>query len=283
MPIPKIVHLTWKNKTIPERWKKCVTSWKRTNPDWEVRLWTDEDNRRYIATHYPDFLKTFDAYPYPIQRADAIRYFLLRDFGGIYADMDIEILGSVGTYFDQAEGDAFLVQSGNVPVFTNCFMASKPGAKFWDEVIERLKHPRVPWYALSKHFVVMYSTGPLMLNRVANESKQIIQLLPKTVFMSYSIADESDVVKPRAILRNLNEGSWNSLDSLLLNLLFRYGWSILLFLLSLCVVYLYTKKIGIPRAVRSYLELPSETPRRDSAVGKREWTRVSATSSLSVR
>lgn len=258
MPIPKIVHLTWKDKSIPEKWKRCVASWKKTNPDWEIRLWTDADNRAYIQGNYPDFLGTFDGYIYPIQRADAIRYFLLRDFGGIYADMDIEILGSMNTYFDHAEGDAFLVQSGNVPVFTNCFMASKPGARFWDEVIERLRKPRVPWYAFTKHFIVMYSTGPLMLNRVANESKHIIQLLPKTVFMSYSIADESDVVKPRAILKNLNEGSWNSLDSLILNFLFKYGWSVLLFLLSLCIVYLYTKKIGIPQVVRSYLELPSD-------------------------
>lgn len=260
MPIPKIVHLTWKNKIIPDKWKRCVASWRKTNPDWEIKLWTDADNRAYIEKNYPEFLETFDAYPHPIQRADAIRYFLLRDFGGIYADMDIEILGSMNAYFDHVEGDAFLVQSGNVPVFTNCFMASKPGARFWDEVIERLKKPQIPWYAFTKHFIVMYSTGPLMLNRVANESKQILQLLPKTVFMSYSIADESDVVKPRAILKNLNEGSWNSLDSLLLNFLFKYGWSILLFLLSLWIVYLYTKKIGMPKAVRSYLELPSEIP-----------------------
>lgn len=259
MSIPKVVHLTWKTKTIPEKWKKCVASWRRTNPDWEIKLWTDEDNRNYISRNHPYFLSIFDGYPYPIQRADAIRYFLLRDIGGIYADMDIEILGSMDTYFEHALGDVFLVQSGNVPVFTNCFMASKPGAKFWDEVIERLKKPQIPWYAFSKHFIVMYSTGPLMLNRVANESRHILQLLPRTVFMSYSIADESDVVKPRAILKNLNEGSWNSFDSLVLNFFFKYGWSILLFLLSLWIVYLYSKKIGMPKSVRSYLELPSET------------------------
>lgn len=260
MPIPKIVHLTWKNKTIPDKWKRCVASWRKHNPDWKIHLWTDEENRRYISTHYPDFLQTFDAYPYPIQRADAIRYFLLRDFGGIYADMDIEILGSMNTYFDHAEGEVFLVQSGNVPVFTNCFMASVPGARFWDEVIDRLKTPKVPWYAVTKHFQVMYSTGPLMLNQVANESRYILQLLPGSVFMSYSIADENDVVKPRAILRNLNGGSWNSLDSLFLNFLFKYGWSILLFILSLWIIYLYAKKVGMPKTVQNYLQIPSELP-----------------------
>jgi mannosyltransferase OCH1-like enzyme len=37
---------------------------------------------------YPWFLETFDGYPYPIQRADAIRYFVLHHFGGIYIDLD---------------------------------------------------------------------------------------------------------------------------------------------------------------------------------------------------
>ena len=33
-------------------------------------------------------METFDGYPYPIQRADAIRYFVLHHFGGIYIDLD---------------------------------------------------------------------------------------------------------------------------------------------------------------------------------------------------
>ena len=40
------------------------------------------------ACRYPWFLETFDGYPYPIQRADAIRYFVLHHFGGIYIDLD---------------------------------------------------------------------------------------------------------------------------------------------------------------------------------------------------
>ena len=253
MPIPKIVHLTWKTKTIPEKFKRTIQSWRRTNPEWELKLWTDEDNRNYIANNYPDFLTTFEGYPYGIQRADAIRYFLLKDFGGIYCDLDIEVLGSMNTHFERANGEVFLVQSGNVPVFTNSFMASVPGAPFWDEVIERLSNPKIPWYAVTKHFIVMYSTGPLMVNAVARQTKTIINLLPKSVFMAYSVADETEVIKPRALLRNLNEGSWNSLDSIILNFLFCHGWNILLFLMSLAIIYLYTKRVGMPRVLSGYL------------------------------
>jgi mannosyltransferase OCH1-like enzyme len=53
-----------------------------------MQLWTDKKSREFIAAEYPWFLETFDGYPYPIQRADAIRYFVLHHFGGIYIDLD---------------------------------------------------------------------------------------------------------------------------------------------------------------------------------------------------
>ncbi len=51
-------------------------------------MWTDKKAREFIADEYPWFLETFDSYPYPIQRADTIRYFVLHHFGGIYIDLD---------------------------------------------------------------------------------------------------------------------------------------------------------------------------------------------------
>ena len=52
------------------------------------QLWTDEKAREFIAKEYPWFLETFDNYPYPIQRADSIRYFVLSHYGGVYLDLD---------------------------------------------------------------------------------------------------------------------------------------------------------------------------------------------------
>ena len=37
----------------------------------------------------PNFLAPYRSYPYDIQRADAIRYFILFEFGGLYLDLDI--------------------------------------------------------------------------------------------------------------------------------------------------------------------------------------------------
>jgi mannosyltransferase OCH1-like enzyme len=54
----------------------------------QPQLWTDKSAREFIASEYPWFLETFDGYQFPIQRADAIRYFVLAYYGGIYIDLD---------------------------------------------------------------------------------------------------------------------------------------------------------------------------------------------------
>lgn len=36
---------------------------KRINPDWEFRIYTDDDNRKLVQEHYPWFLATYDSYP----------------------------------------------------------------------------------------------------------------------------------------------------------------------------------------------------------------------------
>ena len=63
-------------------------------------LWTDAKSRQLIADHYSWFLPTFDGYKYPIQRADAIRYFVLHRFGGIYMDLDVGCLRPIDPLLD---------------------------------------------------------------------------------------------------------------------------------------------------------------------------------------
>lgn len=49
----RIVHQSWKTATPPDQMREWSESWQRLNPGYEYRLWTDEDNRAFIAEHYP--------------------------------------------------------------------------------------------------------------------------------------------------------------------------------------------------------------------------------------
>lgn len=52
------------------------------------QLWTTKTSREFIEKKYPKFLKTYDGFRYPVQRVDALRYYLMRYYGGIYIDLD---------------------------------------------------------------------------------------------------------------------------------------------------------------------------------------------------
>ena len=93
MMVPRIIHqIYWdfsgNNNPPPAEWKANQETWKKNHPNWKYMYWSDEDNLNLIKNHYPWFLNTFISYPHNIQRADAIRPFILYHYGGLYADMD---------------------------------------------------------------------------------------------------------------------------------------------------------------------------------------------------
>lgn len=63
--IPRIIHATWKNEVLPERWETVRKDCIAMLPDFEFRLWTDAGSREFIANEYPSFLPTWDSYRGP--------------------------------------------------------------------------------------------------------------------------------------------------------------------------------------------------------------------------
>lgn len=89
--IPHIIHQTYADVNISEKLLPYVISCQRQNPGWEYRLWTDEKARKLIAERYPSYLPIWDANN-NINRANVLRYFVLYEYGGLYADLDVECL-----------------------------------------------------------------------------------------------------------------------------------------------------------------------------------------------
>ena len=165
---PKVIFQTWKSKiSMPGNYARWSESLKRINPDFEYVLWDDFDNRGFIEKYYPWFLSVYDAYPQEIYRADAVRYFFLYQFGGLYADMDTECLKPVASLFES--GDIWLGRMGNNPDFPhsipNAIMASRPLQEFWllaiHLLVENAKSLGDPAAMVGKGPETM--TGPILL------------------------------------------------------------------------------------------------------------------------
>ncbi|HVT79653.1 MAG TPA: glycosyltransferase [Phycisphaerae bacterium] len=136
--IPKLIHQTAKTADIPLQWRQFQTRIKELHPGWTYKLWTDEDNLGFVSREYPEFLKVFTGLPKNIMRADVIRYLLMYRLGGLYMDLDYEMLKP----FDLEEQEIVLPwEGGHAPgqeLICNSIFASSAGHPFWKMAIDDL-------------------------------------------------------------------------------------------------------------------------------------------------
>lgn len=87
--IPKVIHYFWfGTKEIPDWQKRCIASWHRFCPDYEFRLWNEENydihSCKYMADAYASGRMGFVP--------DYARLDVLYQQGGIYLDTDVELV-----------------------------------------------------------------------------------------------------------------------------------------------------------------------------------------------
>lgn len=89
--IPKIIHYCWlSDDPFPELIQRCIDSWKRHLPDYEIMLWNFD---RFPRGKSKWVDQAFDSHKYAFA-ADYIRLYALYNYGGIYLDSDVEVLKS---------------------------------------------------------------------------------------------------------------------------------------------------------------------------------------------
>lgn len=87
--IPKIIHGFWfSGDEKPDAYKKCFDSWSRVCPDYEIREWT-KDNFDY--KQHPFLKKAVEVGAWAAA-TDFARVATIYEYGGIYLDMDVEVL-----------------------------------------------------------------------------------------------------------------------------------------------------------------------------------------------
>lgn len=164
--IPKIIHQTYKTVDIPEHWKEGQQRCKDLHPDYKYILWTDQMALDFIEENFPWFLDQFKSYKYPIERADAIRYFVLLTYGGVYIDLDD---GCQRRLDPLLTAPAFLRKTSPTGV-SNDVMGSVPGHPFFKKVIKSLYHYNKNWYV--PYLTIMSSTGPLFISVIWKQYKR---------------------------------------------------------------------------------------------------------------
>lgn len=111
--IPKRIHYCWFGRgPKPELALKCINSWRKYLPDYELKEW-NEDNfditkNQYVREAYENRKFAFVT--------DYVRLYAIYHEGGVYMDTDVEVVGSYDSFlhhhaFSGFETDGF-VQTG---------------------------------------------------------------------------------------------------------------------------------------------------------------------------
>lgn len=130
--IPKVIHYCWfGGNPKPELIVKCIESWRKFLPDFEIKEWNE--------TNFDVNFCKFSADAYAAKKwafvSDVARLKLVYEHGGIYMDTDVELLspGQLSSYLTY---DSFFFMSANVGINSGVGFGGKSGDPLLRELLD---------------------------------------------------------------------------------------------------------------------------------------------------
>jgi mannosyltransferase OCH1-like enzyme len=174
--IPRTIHHIWVGPDrLPNEHRAWVKSWRRHHPDWEHRLWTEEDLPEDPIR--PEVLERLRA---PVERSDILRLELLYRYGGVYVDTDLECLRPLDGLLDGEDFVGVCLKPGRV---TNTFIAAAPGHPLLERALEEVR-PMDVYLTSSAADSIKDVAGPPMLRRLVAEFPDVKLIEPPVFFPS---------------------------------------------------------------------------------------------------
>ena len=133
--IPKIIHYCWfGGNPLPELAQKCIASWKKFLPDYEIKEWNESN---YDVRKIPYIAQAYDAKKYAFV-SDYARFDILYQYGGVYFDTDVEVIKDLrpiiekGAFIGVEKGSRFLLNAG-------LGIASPAASEIYREILDSYK------------------------------------------------------------------------------------------------------------------------------------------------
>ena len=119
--IPKILHYCWFGRgEMPELVQTCITSWHKHMPDWEYKLWTEDNFEIASAPRYVQEAYAEKKYAFV---SDYVRLWALEQEGGLYMDVDFEVYKPFDDLMEQYDAFAGYEGSKRNPVMMGVIAA----------------------------------------------------------------------------------------------------------------------------------------------------------------
>lgn len=140
------IHQSWSTETLPAKYLTLKIKNKKFFKDWKYKLWTDDQNKFFIKNKYPSFYKIYENYNHYINKVDAVRYFYLYEYGGLYMDLDVMIIKDITDLlsknkcclFSQTAINDYFKFKNYKKYIDPMIMYSPPKNKFIEKLIKKL-------------------------------------------------------------------------------------------------------------------------------------------------
>ena len=151
MSVPKIIHYCWfGGNPKPKLAEKCIKSWKKFCPDYQIIEWNEEN---FDVSAAPEYV----CQAYAAKRwafvTDYVRLKAMTEMGGIYMDTDVELVKPLTPFLAH---DAFAGFETDASVQTG-LLACCPGFPLFQEFLQHYdsarfckirRHPRRDYQCL---------------------------------------------------------------------------------------------------------------------------------------
>jgi inositol phosphorylceramide mannosyltransferase catalytic subunit len=224
--IPKVIIQTGRHRALPLLQRAVVANIRLLNPDFAYRFFDDADVAAFVSREFPQYGGVFDGFPYPIQRYDFFRYLAIYRYGGFYLDLDVLLASSLtpliecgGVFpFDDLSISRFLRRTlGMDWTIGNYAFGATPGHPLLAAVIQNcIRAQEDPeWLApalrdiprpFRQDFVVLNSTGPMLLSRTLAENRALASDV--AILFPDDVRDPASWHKFGRLGVHLMEGSW---------------------------------------------------------------------------
>lgn len=168
--IPPILHFVWLGSNVPEKVIYTRSTWEKCHPGWTIKTWTEEEVKNFKWSNGYSKL-AFNLAESWAEKSDILRYEILLQEGGIYADVDFiclksfnDLIGNGIKFFTGQEINQIGTRD-KLPLYVaNGLMGAEKGSEIVAECIKRIKiqdeSPNEP---------MLYRTGPVLLTRVCHD------------------------------------------------------------------------------------------------------------------
>lgn len=134
--IPKTIHYCWFGRnSLPESAQKCIASWRRFLPDYEIKEWNENN---FDVNIIPYTQQAYEAKKYAFV-SDYARYWILYNYGGLYFDTDVEIIKPLDDIIEKGAFMGIEVPSlnGSLPqVAPGLGLAVEKGHVFYKRILD---------------------------------------------------------------------------------------------------------------------------------------------------